>query len=60
MRSLNASTRAKAIEIANQLLEEGQTDNNRIVAISIDEARSWARTGSTRQEWGNAGIPTFA
>ncbi|QJW92237.1 DUF2188 domain-containing protein [Spirosoma taeanense] len=43
MRSLNPSTRAKAIEIANHLLEQGQLDKQRIVAISVDEARRWAR-----------------
>ncbi len=43
MRSLNASTRLKAIEIANQLLEQGQLDQQGVVAVSIDEARRWAR-----------------
>ena len=46
MRSLNASTRVRAIEIANQLLEKeqpGKSDKERIIAISIDEARRWAR-----------------
>jgi len=45
MRSLNVSTRAKAIEIANQLLEQGQLDQQRIVVKSVDEARRWARCG---------------
>ena len=52
MRSLNPGTRAKAIEIANQLLEQGQVDQKNIVAISVDEARRWARntrpTGESR------------
>ncbi|QIP16674.1 hypothetical protein G8759_30545 [Spirosoma aureum] len=43
MRSLNPSTRAKAIEIANRLLEQGALDKQRIVALSVDEARRLAR-----------------
>ncbi len=43
MRSLNPSTRAKAIEIANQLLEQGQLDKQRAITISIIEARRLAR-----------------
>ncbi|WP_461052710.1 DUF2188 domain-containing protein [Spirosoma arcticum] len=43
MRSLNPSTRLKAIEIANQLLEKGHVDKQRIISTSIDEARRWAR-----------------
>ena len=49
MRSLSPSTRAKAIEIANQLLEQGQLDIQRTVAISIDEARRWARCVSAER-----------
>ena len=45
MRSLNPSTRIKAIEIANKLLEQGNLDQQRVVAISVDEARRWARCG---------------
>lgn len=54
MRSLNLSTRVKAIEIANQLLEQGQLDSQRIIAISVDEARRWAR--HSRLEIENPGI----
>lgn len=43
MRSLNPSTRVKAIEIANHLLNSGQLDKRRIIATSVDEARRWAR-----------------
>ena len=43
MRSLNPTTRAKAIEIANDLIASGYTDKQRVIAISIDEARSWSR-----------------
>lgn len=43
MRSLNPGTRAKAIEIANQLLDQGQLDQKKIIAVSVDEARRWAR-----------------
>ena len=50
MRSLNPSTRSKAIEIANQLLEQGQLDQQRIVAISVEEARRWARCSRTETE----------
>lgn len=45
MRSLNHSTRAKAIEIANQLVEQGQPNQQCVVAVSIKEARQWARCG---------------
>ncbi len=47
MRSLNPSTRAKAIEIANHLLEQGAMDKQRIVAHSVSEARQWARMGQS-------------
>lgn len=50
MRSLSPSTRAKAIEIANELLESGDMDRARVIAISINEARSWARRLTTSQE----------
>ena len=43
MRSLNPSTRVKAIEIANLLVEKGHLDRQRVVAVSVDEARRWAR-----------------
>ena len=59
MRSLNPTTRAKAIEIANSLLEQGHLDNHEIVAISIDEARRWARLGSARTEWMATSVGTF-
>ncbi|MFD2936969.1 DUF2188 domain-containing protein [Spirosoma flavum] len=60
MRSLNPTTRAKAIEIANHMLKQGQLDNGRIVAISVDEARRWARLGSSEREWAILGARTFA
>lgn len=50
MRSLNTSTRVKAIEIANQLLEQGQLDPQRIITISVLEARRWARNGRAELE----------
>jgi uncharacterized protein YdaT len=43
MRSLNPSTREKAIEIANQLLEQGQLDKQLVIATSVEQARQWAR-----------------
>jgi uncharacterized protein YdaT len=60
MRSLNHSTRAKAIEIANQLLEQGQLDQQHIVAISVDEARRWARFGRVEAEVMTNQIRPFA
>lgn len=48
MRSLSPSTRAKAIEIANQLLEQGRLDKQNVVTISVDQARRWARY---EREW---------
>lgn len=52
MRSLSPSTRVKAIEIANQLLEQGQLDKQRVITVSVDEARRWARCSRTD----NAGL----
>ncbi len=43
MRSLNPTTRAKAIEIANDLFASGYTDKQQVISLSIDEARTWAR-----------------
>ena len=51
MRSLNPSTRAKAIEIANQLMEQGKLDKQRVVLMSIDEARRLARCERSEQDW---------
>ena len=60
MRSLNPRTREKAIEIANQLLEQGQLDRQRAVAISVDEARRWARCEHSGQEWSANAIGSYA
>ena len=60
MRSLNPTTRAKAIDIANNLIEQGQLDSHQVVAISIDEARRWARLGSNKHEWMTTSVATFA
>ena len=43
MRSLNPTTRAKAIEIANDLLAGGHIDKQQVVVASIDQARTWIR-----------------
>jgi uncharacterized protein YdaT len=43
MRSLHPSTRAKAIEIANDLLAKGGVDRQFVIVTSINEARSLAR-----------------
>lgn len=43
MRSLNSSTRVRAIEIANELLASGRTDKQQVVVASIDQARTWMR-----------------
>ncbi|RYF43644.1 MAG: hypothetical protein EOO38_18670 [Cytophagaceae bacterium] len=43
MRSLNPTTRAKAIELANQLLVQGHADKQQAVHESVAEARRWAR-----------------
>ena len=59
MRSLNPSTRAKAIEIANQLTELGKMDKQRVVMISIDEARQWARREWNRQDWPIASVSQY-
>lgn len=60
MRSLNPSTRAKAIEIANQLLEQGQLDKQRAIATSVDEARRWARCISLERERLSANVRLYA
>ncbi|WP_228724213.1 hypothetical protein [Spirosoma sp. KUDC1026] len=56
MRSLNPSIRAKAIEIANSLLEQGQTDKQRVVMLSVEEARRWARLRKVE----SVNVPTYA
>lgn len=43
MRSLNPSTREKAIEIANSLMSGGELDKQQAITISIAEARRMAR-----------------
>jgi uncharacterized protein YdaT len=60
MRSLNPSTRAKAIEIANQLTDIGNMDKQHIVMASIDEARQWARCEQKRQDWPTSGVQQYA
>lgn len=50
MRSLNATTRAKAIEIANQLIGQGYTDKHEVIQHSVLEARRWARERSHQNE----------
>ena len=51
MRSLSPSVRAKAIEIANQLLEQGRLDKDSVVPFSVGEARRWARYERSQQQW---------
>ena len=60
MRSLNPSTRAKAIEIANQLTEMGKVDKHCVVTLSIDEARQWARCEWKRHNWSAPGVQQYA
>ncbi|MVM41451.1 DUF2188 domain-containing protein [Spirosoma sp. HMF3257] len=60
MRSLNPTTRAKAIEIANQLLEQGQLDKQHVIAMSVEEARRWARCESTERQWAIRNMQTYA
>ncbi|MGA0558206.1 hypothetical protein ACO2Q8_16220 [Larkinella sp. VNQ87] len=43
MRSLTPSVRAKAIEIANHLQEQGLPNQKEVISMSIAEARNWAR-----------------
>ena len=50
MRSLNTTTRAKAIELANQLIGQGYTDKNEVIQYSVSEARRWAREHAQRNE----------
>lgn len=50
MRSLNATTRAKAIELANQMVGQGAMDKQRAVEHSVLEARRWARERSERKD----------
>jgi uncharacterized protein YdaT len=43
MRSLTSSTRARAIDIANELMKEGTLSRDEAISISIAEARRQAR-----------------
>lgn len=43
MRSLNLATRAKAIEIANDLMADGHTDKHQVIMYSISQARAIIR-----------------
>lgn len=43
MRSLTATTRARAIDIANELIRQGTVSKDEAVSISIAEARRQAR-----------------
>jgi uncharacterized protein YdaT len=43
MRSLPPGTRAKAIELANDMLAKGDQDQQQVIVSSISEARSLAR-----------------
>ncbi|MVM34638.1 hypothetical protein GO755_31715 [Spirosoma sp. HMF4905] len=60
MRSLNPSTRAKAIEIANQLIEQGQLDKQHIIMMSVEEARRWARYEGANREWSSKTMQPYA
>ncbi|SFD87504.1 hypothetical protein SAMN05216167_10825 [Spirosoma endophyticum] len=59
MRSLNPSVRAKAIEIANQLLEQGKLDKQSVVMHSVDEARRWARCERSDQQWSVGNVQRY-
>lgn len=50
MRSLNPSTRHKAIEIANRLMAQGDLTKQQVVTVSIAEARRMARQSFTMNE----------
>ena len=50
MRSLSPSTRQKAIEIANQLITQGDLSKQQAVVVSIEEARRIARQSITVNE----------
>ena len=50
MRSLNPSTRVKAIEIANSLMATGELDKHQAIAISIAEARRIARQATVSSD----------
>lgn len=50
MRSLNASTRHKAIELANQFMAQGNMTRQEAIAVSIAEARRLARQSARINE----------
>jgi uncharacterized protein YoaH (UPF0181 family) len=50
MRSLNPSTRQKAIEIANRLVAQGELSKQQAITASIAEARRIARLSSSISE----------
>jgi uncharacterized protein YdaT len=52
MRNLAPAVRAKAIEIANALLEEG-LDEGLSIRIAITEAKVWAERHATPIGWGD-------
>ncbi|RIV26774.1 hypothetical protein DYU11_00165 [Fibrisoma montanum] len=60
MRSLSPSTRAKAIEIANLLMEQGQLGKNEVIATSIYEARRWARRSPVEPDMVNVHSRQYA
>ncbi len=47
MRSLDPTTRAKAIEIANDLITKDGLERQKAIMLSIHEARSLARRTAT-------------
>ena len=49
MRSLNPTTRAKAIELANLLMARGDMTRQDAIQFSIQEARRQARTNYPEQ-----------
>ncbi|GAB3715013.1 hypothetical protein GCM10027592_55220 [Spirosoma flavus] len=60
MRSLSPTTRLKAIEIANQLLAQGELDKQQLIALSIEEARRLARCERVDQTQWTMGARQFA
>ncbi|TFJ91595.1 DUF2188 domain-containing protein [Lentibacillus salicampi] len=59
MKNLNNTTRKKAIDIANSMVDEGY-DEDRAIPIATSQAKEWAQNAnqSERDRFKNSGKPT--
>ncbi|WP_010529303.1 DUF2188 domain-containing protein [Lentibacillus jeotgali] len=59
MKNLNYTTRKKAIDIANSMVDEGY-DEGRAIPIAMEQAREWAQNASKDElyQYKDSGSPT--